>query len=401
MQNLRPIFIALLFIAQSAATAAAGEVHGEGRLITQRESQDVIDRYRNIPGGGVVTGEGRLIGSGEAADITRRYRSIPGRGVVIGEGRLITTEEASTILKRYKSVPGGLVLEGTALGMEWVRAAQYEPSSHAFVLNGDIAYHVPISARGVATLARAIAGDDRIGVSLGEEVQITYGKLRSRSDVAADLRLADGFLGDLVLPPRDWTIGYRLAEAFAPREDVVSTNVTVLFRLKDFRFATEDKQLKFERASLDVRVVPVLEKYAADGGYLPDLKAIARGSGFEAYEANARHVGANVAYYLREQIVARALDYAETAAFLRALKASGINLRNLVRGVEASSDRPTAGKLDDDWRAYLSEIQAANAYGNWSAPPYDLYSARKRIAPAQQQSRLACPAQRVQQANCN
>lgn len=386
MQFLRPIFPTLLFLSLSAATTAAGQVHGEGRLITQREAQNVLDRYRNIPGGGVVNGEGRLISSGEAADVTRRYRSIPGRGAVNGEGRLITTEEVRAVLKRYKSIPGGLVLEGNALGMEWVRAARYEPASNAFVLNDHIAYSSPISAHGAAILAKAIAEDDRIGVSLAEEVQIAYGKLRNRSDVAADLRLADGFLGDLILPPRDWTIGYRLAEAFVPREDVGSANVTVFFRLRDFQFATKEKQLELERASLDVRVVPVLQKQAADGGYLPDFKAISSGGGFEAYEANARHVGANISYYLREKIVARALDYAEAAAFFRALKASGIDLRNLARGIEASSGRSAvrpsaAGKLEDDWRAYLREIQTAEAYANWSAPPYDLFLDRKRVTP--------------------
>ena len=386
MQILRSILFSLLFFSQSAATAAAGQLDGEGRLATRREAQDIVDRYGSLPGDGAVRAEGRLISSGEAADVVRRYGSIPGRGVVIGDGRLITTAEAKDVFSHYKSIPGGLVLEGNARGLEWVRAARYEPASNAFVLNDRVTYYSPISPLGAAILVRAIAQDDRIGVSLTEDAYIAYGKLHNRSEAAADLRLADGFLGDLVLPPRDWTIGYRLAQGFVPREDIGRVNVTAFFRFRDFQFATKETQLEFERASLDVRVVPVLQQQAADGGYLPDLKAISRGYGFEAYTTNAEHVGANISYYLQEQIVARALAYGEAAAFFRGLKASGIDLRVLGRSIEAASGkspiRPSAaGRLNNDWMGYLKEIQTAKVYGNWSAPPYDLYVDRKRGGP--------------------
>ena len=279
MQVVRPLLLALLFLFQSAAPGVAGQINGEGRLITHPEARDVLDRYRSIPGGHVLTGEGRLITRGEAADTIRRYRSIPGRGIVKGDGRVITLGEVADVLKRYKSIPGGLVLEGNGSGMDWVRAVRYEPASNAFLLNDQISYDSPISAHSATILARAIAKDDRVGVSLAEEAEIVYGKLPKRSEVAADLKLADVFLGDLILPPRDWTIGYRLAEGFVPHEDV---EVTVFFRFRDFQFVTKGNKLELEAASFDARVVPVLEKQAADGGYLPDFKAISSGGALAA-----------------------------------------------------------------------------------------------------------------------
>jgi hypothetical protein len=375
----------------------AGIVKGEGRLITHGEAADVVYRYRSVPGAGIVKGEGRLITHSEAADVVYRYRSVPGAGVVKGEGRLITHSEAAGLVHRYQSLPGGLILEGNALGLEWVKTARYDPALNAFVLNGLVVYQSPISSHGAAILARALAEDDRIGVSLAEESHIVYGRLPASSGAATDLKLADGFLGDLILPPRDWTVGYRFAEGFVPRDDVGQANATVLFRFRDFRFVSTANKLELEAAQFDARVVPALEKRAADGGYLPDLKAISSGGGLAPYEANAKHVGANISYYLQERIVARALDYGEVAAFFRTLKASGVDLRDLMRGAEPASGKatarsPTPEKLERDWAAYLIEIQAAKAHANWSAPPYDLYVERAKGASVKK-SRATTPSE--------
>ena len=126
------------------------------------------------------------------------------------------------------------------------------------MLNGLVVYPSPIPSHSAAILARAIAEDDRIGVSLTEESQIVYGRLPNSSDVATDLKLADGFLGDLILPPREWTIGYRLAGGFVPRDDVGDANATVFFRFRDFQFAAKDKKLELEGAHFDARVVAAL-----------------------------------------------------------------------------------------------------------------------------------------------
>jgi hypothetical protein len=130
-------------------------------------------------------------------------------------------------------------------------------------------------------------------------------------------------------------------------------------------------------------VVPIVKgKRMRDGGFVPDLAAIAKQGGFDAFEDNAKHIGANIGYYLQERIVARALAYGETAAILRSLKANGVDLRRLAASIEASGITPASAlvpttELDDNWQAYLREIQAANAYPNWTAPPHDLYLTRQ------------------------
>ena len=362
-----------------------GVVKGEGRVVRDGEARSIVDAYKSIPGNGVVKGEGRVVRDAEAHAIVKAYKSIPGNGVVKGEGRVVKDAEAHAIVKTYKSVPGGLVLEGNAAGMQWVKKARYQPASNSFVLNDNITFASPISASSAAVLIRSIMQDDKIGVSLTDDTQIAYGKLPDDSNVAADLRLADVFLGDLILPPRDWTIGYRLADGFKPREDVGAGDVSVFFRFRDVAMEIKDGKLVPERASFDAIVVPVVDSKADDGGFLPDFKAIANPAELAAYETNAKHVATHIGYYLREPIVARAYAYGQTVAFLRSLKAAGINLRELARSLEragkaAGTSTSAADDVDEDWQTYLKQIQDKNDYANWSSPPYDAYRQRKELA---------------------
>jgi hypothetical protein len=196
--------------------------------------------------------------------------------------------------------------------------------------------------------------------------------------------MVDNFLGDMVLPPQAWTMGYKFANGFEPARDGTADNAAVFFRFTDFAFSLEQGKLALANAQFDARVVPVLNEEASDGGYLPDFKAIASPAKFARYEAGARHVADNIGYYLGEEIVRRTLAYGEVAAFFRSLKASGVNLGALAGKIEASlgKDAPRrqteSRTLEASWMDYLREIQTGNRYANWSAPPHDLHlSARK------------------------
>lgn len=350
-------------------------VVGEGRLITRPEAEGMLSRYGSIPG----TRGGLTLVSARGAS----------SAVVVGEGRLITRAEAEAMVKRYGSVPGGFVLEEAALGMEGMKAARYEPSLNAFILDERVVYLSQLPARSAASLARALAEDDRVGISLGEEVQIVYGRLPKSSDLALDLKLADNFLGDIILPPQEWTVGYRFAKGFEPRQDVGRGTAAVFFTFRDFRFAVRDEKLNLSRASFDARIVPIVAKKARDGGYLPDFKAISAGVGYEWYEIGAEHVADNIDYYRKERIVERVLAYGEVAAFFRALKTAGVDLRELASSMRAADAGSIPGRpartLEEGWLDYLAEIQHGNHHANWSAPPHDFYLSRmKRSLSARQ-----------------
>ena len=273
-----------------------GMIKGKARAITPKETRTVIKRYRSIPGDGMIRGKARAITPKETRTVLKRYRSIPGDGRIPGQGPHHHAERnahghqalpqhprrrhdprqgsrhhfrgRARFFKRYRSIPGGLLLEGGATGLPRFKSVRYDAAANAFVFDGRITYASPVDATAGALLARAVAGDDRVGVSLGEETNIVYGKMPEGSDAAVEMMMTDNFLGDLVLPPpREWTVGYKLANNFEPRTER-HRDIAIFFRFSDYRFETKSGKIELIGASFDARLVPVLKTAAKDGGYL-------------------------------------------------------------------------------------------------------------------------------------
>ena len=353
----------------------------KAKLITRDEAHSLVHRYQSIPGDGMKA-KARLITRDEAHSLVKRYNCIPGDGMKT-KAKLITRDEAHKLVRHYRSIPGGLVMEGEGTGIGAVKSVRYQPASNTFVLDNGTTYASPVPARSAALLARAIAGDDRLGVSLNDERHIVFGKVPVDSSLASDLKSVDNFFGDMVLPPQEWTFGYKFANGFQPMKDPGKGGAAVFFSFKDFEFATKEGKLTLTGAQFDARIVPVLKEQTSEGGYLPDYDKIAAATGFEPFEAGAQHVADNIDYYLKEDIVRRAMAYGEVAAFFRSLKASGVKLEALSRKIDASLDKTASSvrtapqSLEVHWLSYLREIQDNNHYANWSAPPYDLYLNRQ------------------------
>ena len=206
-------------------------------------------------------------------------------------------------------------------------------------------YFSPAAAGTVAVLARSIAQDDRVGVSLGQ-VQIVYGAVPENANIVLDLKLADQFLGDIVFAQRRWTAGYRFANGDEPQKETGNFDLAVFFKFAGFDFRVVDEQVQLVSQSFNVTLVPLTKAKSADGGHLPDLDAIARGQSYPHYERNARHVSDNINYYRKEKIVEQMFAYGEVAAFLRGLKSAGVNLRRLADAIEWSTGtQPVAGRV--------------------------------------------------------
>ena len=362
-----------------------GDIKGTATRITPAETRTVIKRYRSIPGGGDIKGTATRITPAETRTVIKRYRSIPGGGDIKGTATRITPAETRTVIKRYRSIPGGFLLEGRATGLPRFKSVRYDAAANTFVLNDRLTYASPVSAAAAATLAKAIAADDRLGVSLGEEDEIIYGRLAANSDVAIDLKLADNFLGDMILPPQEWTTAYKFVNGHQPRQTIHRDNA-VFFKLRDFNFSSKDGKIELATTAFDARIIPVLKKPASDGSYLPDFKAIEAGKAPDDFVFNAAHIADNISYYATEDLIANVHAYGEVAAFFRALKANKADLRNLAVVLEAAAAgterRFTADTLEGNWLEYLRDIQTRNRYGNWSGPPADLYQGRVKSAAA-------------------
>ena len=96
----------------------------------------------------------------------------------------ITQSAAQAIVGTYGSVPGGVTLEGTSPDLSGIKTVMYEPRANAFIINEDIVYLSPVSPDEFSDIARAIATDDRIGVSQVMANMIVLGGLPQQSTVA-------------------------------------------------------------------------------------------------------------------------------------------------------------------------------------------------------------------------
>jgi hypothetical protein len=306
---------------------------------------------------------------------------------IVGDANPATIGETRRVLRTYGSIPGGVVLEGVGRGLEWVDRVSFDAGRNAFVLNDRVSYASPVSPEAAATLLRAIASDDRIGVSLRSKREIVYGRLAPDSEVAIDLKLVDNFLGDIILPPQYWTLGYRYANGFKPVGTSAKDAPAVFFQFDDFAFAVKGETLRLANADFHVRLVPVTTALAKDGGYLPDLRELASFDRSSFFLTNARHVAGNISYYAREDIVRKAFSYGEAAAFFRALKTAKIDLNSLEKSVDSSASVFRVARLikmlgleshdlETHWQRYLRTIQYRGHIANWTSPPYDLYRSR-------------------------
>jgi hypothetical protein len=296
---------------------------GGSTTTTTRTPQQAIEDYRN---------------SGQpAGPRTLKTNPVPSP-TITNTYRPATAQEAQEIRKTYKSIPGGVVLEGVATGLGEIRGVRYESRFNALMLDDRAVYFMKVPRLSVAILCEAIAADEKVGVSLGR-AHLVYGAVPPDSDVAMDLKLADHFLGDIVFARKQWTAGYRYANGYQPQanEDGIYS-VAVFFNFNAFQFRIEQEEVQLAGANFDVRLVPLSNDKSAEGGHLPDFDAISKGRVSRQYERNARHVAESIGHYRQERIIDRAFAYGEVAAFLRGLKAAGVDLRELARDVLA--DRP-------------------------------------------------------------
>lgn len=237
--------------------------------------------------------------------------------------------DAQAATTQYGGIPGGVVLEGLAT-FGTLDSLGYDARFNALVLNDTAVYLVKIPPADLAVMCRALAKDDRIGVSLGEVHQV-YGGVPPDSNLALDMKIADHFLGQIVFAEDDWIHGYKLASGYKPlkNENNAGGNVAVFFTFDGFKFQVADGEIAASQVNLDVRLFPLSDKPGPDGSLQPDMERIAKGDLSPQYQANARHVAENLGYYRNEPIVDRMFDYGEVAAMLRGLKYRGFDLNEL------------------------------------------------------------------------
>jgi hypothetical protein len=335
-------------------------------IIKNATSGDVIDTGKFFPGStntntntNTRTGTGTNVNTGLRTGARNNSAStVTG---LTSDYQPVTRSAAQDIVGKYKSIPGGVTLEGASQDLSFVRSAAYVAWANAFVLNGNVVYLNPLSANEFVDIYRALAADDKLGVSMGLQSAIVYGALPPQSDVATNLELADRFLGDIAFGGHRVTNGYVFAPGYEAKTPSGGSNIAVYFNIHDFRFVQDASgQLSRAGVRLDVTLVPLAAKAGDDGGHLPDLEKIDKGDISPEYVSNVNHLQSNIGYYARERIVRTAIAYGEVAAFVRALKGNGVklDLEGLVK--EASSVQTSVTSAAPAARGDGCELAAAH-----------------------------------------
>lgn len=238
---------------------------------------------------------------------------------------------AQEVVKKYKSIPGGITLEGNGSGLGFITGAVYDKTSGDLLLNGKYRYELPVADAQAKALLQALAKDDRLGVSLGDS-QIVYGALSVEDPAAVAMKLADHFLGCIVFNQDDWLKGYKLAGGYKPLTNygkLGAGGIAVYFTFGDFAFKTSGNAVVPDGSSLSITLIPLSKEKNAEGGHLPDQKAIESNRNSYFYKQNIQHILDNSNHYMREPLLHSVACLGQFAALARALKANGVDLAAL------------------------------------------------------------------------
>jgi hypothetical protein len=238
----------------------------------------------------------------------------------------ITQSAAKSIVGKYQSVPGGVTLEGSSPDLSFITSVAYVDKANAFILNSDVVYLNPVSRAEYVEIEKALAGDDKLGVSMREDRStLAYGNLPAESKVASNLMLADYFLGGIAFGDHSSSRGYTFAPGYKGLITPLGWMGAAYFNMHDVGFEQNlGGHLVRRSYTLDTTLVPLVATRDKNGGFLPDFARIEQGNVPEQLVANMKHLQDNFSYYARERIVRITANYAEVATFVRSLKASGL-----------------------------------------------------------------------------
>lgn len=384
--------ITSIFLTIVSGQGMCADVTAESGTVTQAQAKDFSSRYGSMPGA-ANTATPKSVEAEPVADT----KPPPRAELIATRTAIPNSTEINSVVEHYGSLPGGIVMEGAAKGLDSITSVRYDAKTQTLILGDDLAFRPEATTEEIASLARALTEDDRVGVSITNEDVIAFGSIPEETTLARNLAVADIFLVDFVVPPREWTQDYRLAGGYTPSTIDTEDEIVAFYTLHDFEFVIAGGEVTLSKAKANLFVVPVLSERADDGGYLPDLAALDAGTATDtlaAVQKNADHMTANFSYYAQERAARRAITLGEVAAVLRHLKSKGVDLTALADEMdEATAEAATDedwGNLDVAWSAYLREIQTAGDFANWSLPPFDQYMSKVE---ARQKAELATPPQ--------
>ncbi|HYG75228.1 MAG TPA: hypothetical protein VEK08_09525 [Planctomycetota bacterium] len=249
--------------------------------------------------------------------------------VVHAEG---TADEATAALAKYQLVPKGVVLEGTAEGIEPITTLSYNREKDEFLINGKMTYKNPVSRKEFVQLFKSLRKDDALGVTLLNGSTRVYGSVSAGSEMMEALSATDRLLGGIIYGFDHLLGDAKLPGNYKPRKTENRKVPVVAFsNFTYFTFEKVGESYKCVNCTLDIKLIPMADKKTSSGGHLPDTEKLKEFVMEENDSANIDHIRTHQAEYFKIPFVAKTVATGEAAAFARTVRDSKVDPEELLK----------------------------------------------------------------------
>ncbi|MCK6471636.1 MAG: hypothetical protein L6R28_07810 [Planctomycetes bacterium] len=230
---------------------------------------------------------------------------------------------AAQVVESYGSAPKGAALEGTAIGLEKIESVIYDKEKNEFTLNGKSVLANPVDRKEFVRILDALEESDLLAISLlTDKSTLSYGKLSKSSTTMKNLLDTDVFVTGVLWGKEEDYKGKKLPGDYQPQKvKERKTNLVAFIQFRDFQWEKkEGEAYTFAGANMIVRMWPLSDKKAPDGGFLPDIQKANDYKPEPEDQANLDHINTNRNEYFRIEPIATTLKYGMAAAIARSFR---------------------------------------------------------------------------------
>jgi hypothetical protein len=241
-------------------------------------------------------------------------------------------QKAAAVVARYNDIPKGVVLEGTAGGIEAITSVAYNKDKNEFLINDKVTYKNPVDRKDFIKIYKSLVKDDRMGVTLIDGQPRVYGSIGGEDKIIEPMVETDKLFGGIIYGiPELLTV--KLPGDYKPKVAKDRKIAVVAFTaFQDFQFFKNTKDNTYTRAScvIGVELIPLADKKTENGGHLPDEAKMKEYVMEDSDRANLDHLKTKQAEYLKIPCIGATAQLGEAAAFARWVRDSKVDSKEFL-----------------------------------------------------------------------
>lgn len=249
--------------------------------------------------------------------------ALPLRAETLATAPAADAPAAAKVVETYGSAPKGAALEGAAIGIEAIESVAYDKEKNEFTLNGKSVLANPVDRKEFVRILDALEESDLMAISLlTDKSTLSYGKLSKSSSTMKNLLDTDVFVTGVLWGKEEDFKGKKLPGDYQPQKvKERKANLVAFIQFRDFQWEKkEGDAYSFAGANMIVRMWPLSDKKAPDGGFLPDIQKANDFKPEPEDQANLDHLNTNRNEYFRLEPIASTLKSGMAAAIARSFR---------------------------------------------------------------------------------